>query len=276
MENKPEIQFTYKGTEVDKDEVWGGPKRIVEIEGLGSGRGFKLNNINLPRDWDESKDKLKNFDLKRFETLNQEICEKWGFELERIVFDPSKILKEISVKNPKTDLVSKMALSDMWLARKGDYVTDNLESVEPTMIFQEVAASYFNCVWGDKFSYGSIYCDTKSKLGGGYNPLWLEVPQDIYESDGILVGEHYQEELIHEAFNISGRFGLKIKDIDFDDRGLLTYVAVDGDRTCYYLENAGISSRRYQGHNIDTPYQALAMHNIVASYINFLLDKRDR
>ena len=62
----------------------------------------------------------------------------------------------------------------------------------------------------------------------------------------------------------------------FDERGLLTSVAVNGDRTCYYLADGGQLSRRYEAHNTDTPYQALAMHNIVASYINFLLEKRDR
>jgi len=64
MEREKPLVITQKRT-VDSDEVWGDKQRIVEIIGEGSGGGFKLENANLPKGWEESLDNVKEIDIDR-------------------------------------------------------------------------------------------------------------------------------------------------------------------------------------------------------------------
>lgn len=272
MEKEFSSKVISVGPNVDDRDVWGDEKRLVEIVGLGSGHGFRLSNINLPKNWENSLEVLKNVDLNRFESFNTAICEKWGFTLDKMVFDPNKILKEISVSNNKRTCVYSMSLSEFYVDKqRGRYIADNLDRIEPAMIFQEIAATYFNFGWGDGFDYGHICSDPQSPMGG-FGPLDLKIPKNIFNLDQIITNGHYQENFINNAFNIAGRFGLSAENIKFNDKGILTEVSVGDGRTSYYLDDRGHYDNTYVSHNVDNSYQAAALHDIVASYINFLLE----
>lgn len=267
-------RFVNREDEVNPELVWGSSQKVIEIVGLGSGRGFELKGINLPKNWNESIDNLKNIHIDKLQDYNQGICKKWNFSLEKTVLDHNNVLKEMVIKN-KDDELSRLVLAEFGIEQqRGQYLADGLNKIEPVMIFQEIMADYLDFGWGDDFDYGHILCDPKRSMGSGFSPLDLEVPKDFFESREILTNEYFQKELINRAFNITGRFGMNLEDLSFDKRGLLTSVAVSGDRTCYYLEEFGSRDNKYVSHNVDNAYQAAALHTIVASYINFLLKKR--
>lgn len=258
--------------EVDSDEVWGNPQRIIEIIGEGSGNGFKLQNANLPREWEKSLDCVKKIDLSRFADFHAEICVERAYKLEEMSFDSNNILTLASIRNLEDGLISEISLSDSWLFKRerGEYISNNLRKIGSAVIFQTMLSRYLGHGWGRNFDYGYI-----DGLGiGVYGPIDLKVPKDIFNKEGQITGEDYQKDFCDKAHNIAGRFGLEMTNIDFDGRGILHTVNVTGDRTYYSLEDCGYNKRRqYVSHNVDRADQAAALHGIVASYINFLLDK---
>lgn len=276
MNNKEIIfeNFTSKETEVNPEIVWGSEQRVTEIVGLGSGRGFELKGINLPKDWDQSIENLRRINLDNFKKYSAEICNKWNFSLEQVVFDPNKVLKEVKIKNTKNNIESRIFLPDYGVdAKNGIYLSENLNTIEPVMIFQELMADYLDFGWGDEFDYGYVAYNEKSSHGGNFGPIDLEIPSQFFNSGKNLTHEGFQKDFAIEASNITGRFGINLKEIKFNDRDLLTVVGVTGNRTCYFLENGGRGTNKFESHNVDTPYQAAALHTIVASYVNFLLGK---
>lgn len=258
--------------EVDPDEVWGNPQRIIEIIGEGSGNGFRLKGANLPREWEKSLDIIKKIDLSRFTNLHAEICVERGYKLEEMSFDSNNILTLASIRNLEDGLISEISLSDSWLFKRerGEYISNNLRKIGSAVIFQAMLSRYLGYGWGDNFGYG--YIDGPGN--GGYGPRNLKVPKDIFDKESQITGKDYQKDFCNEAHNIAGRFGLEMTGIDFDERGILHTVNVAGNSTYYSLEDCGYNQRRqYVPHNVDRADQAAALHGIVASHINSLLDK---
>lgn len=259
--------------EVSPETVLGSQQRVAEIIGLGSGRGFELRGINLPKNWSVSIDNLKAIHVNKYESYIDGICRKWDFLLNKIVFDKNNALREITIGNRKGEL-SRIFLAEFGKDKeKGVYLTEGLDKIESVMIFQEIMASYLDYGWGDDFNYGYILCNPKNTMGGGFGPIDLDIPIDILESRNILADVYIQRFFSNQAFNIAGRFGLELEEIKFDKRGLLTGVGVSGDRTSYSLGDSVSSRGSYSAHNVDTPYQAAALHTIVAKYINSLSKK---
>lgn len=264
---------------IDPRIVWGSKKRIIEIIGQGSGRGFELKNANLPERWEDSIDRSRQIDLGRLALNNSEICEKWGYNLEAIDFDQNGVLRTMSIKNCDGKDVSTLELSSSGHQReteKGIYVTNNIDSIEAAIVTQEILSRYLGFLSDDDFKYGYIGSSSSVVMGGGFGPVGLEIPKDIFRRDEEITGEGYQTHLYEQAINIAGRFGIQLEGVDFDDRGALRSVSVEGDRVYYGLGDSGRRSNKYESHNVDNAYQAAVLHGIVALYINFLLDKEQR
>ncbi len=275
MEKKePGTQQLYVDTnEVDSDEVWGCEERkVLEVIGLGSGKGFDIRNICLPNDWCETPKLSSEISLVRFEKLCIDICDKWEYNVKKIVVDPNSIIKEIIINNANHESIAH--ISDDWVAaRNGEYSFEGIKDIEPTMIFQEIMAIYLNSRFCDDIDYGYISCDPNKPMGG-FGPANLKIPKFVFDFDEAVTDEHRQNIISRKAENIVGRFGLDLVSVKFDEKGLLCEADVDGNSTCLFLSDQGLSRYKYESHNIDNPYQAVALHGIVASFINYLLVKK--
>lgn len=260
--------------EVNPDEVWGDKRKVFEIVGLGSGRGFEIANVNLPRDWEKDIEKLKFLDYQKIETMYSMMCEEYkGYCLDKIKFDPKGVLTEVAVKNENSESIAKLRLNYNglnWRRQEGIYFSENINDIKSAVLLMEIIGTHFSFVWGDEFDYSYIVPFSNGCMRG-YGSAHLRLPKKVYElGEGKKVtNEYYQQSLGRLALNISGRFGLKYDktDVAFDDNGILLGASVEGDRTNYTIGQFG---RDYQPHNVDTAYQAAALHGIVANYINFV------
>lgn len=261
---------------VNPDEVWGDKQRIVEIIGEGSGNGFKLENANLPKGWDESLENVKRIDFDRYVQSTSAECDLFGYDLREVTFDNNKILTKLIVANGNGNETSLELGGDFYSrTERAEYSTKNLAKIGAAVLMQSLISDYLSYGWGDdNFRYGRIGFSGDSM--GGYYPTDLEIPENINIDDAV-TNEYYQEMFINNANNIAGRFGTNLKNIEFTKNGLLHIAEVDGVNGCYYsLEGAstGKYGRQFHCHNVDSPRQAAALHGIVASYINFLLDRK--
>ena len=259
-----------QSSKVNAEEVWGDYQKVVDITGLGSGKGFEIDNANLPKGWESSS---LNIEPKVFAGFYSSMCEDRGLQLQEMSFDPNKILTEAIIRD-KNNILSRLYLdNDCVRPDKGKYLTDNLHKIGAAVLFQDMISRYLGYCWGNKFDYG--YIDGLDR--GGYMPVDLKVPKDIFEKKDQITNAYYQNGFCNQAHNIAGRFGLELKDVNFDDRGILHSVNVAGDSTYYSLADCGQNmNRKYVSHNVDSAEQAAVLHGIVSLYINYLLGRKHR
>ncbi len=258
---------------INPDDVWGDNQKVIEIIGLGSGDGFRLENANLPKGWDENLGKIKNIDPTRAADFYQQTCQESGYDLEKVVFDNNNILAELIIKHKASGDESKLSLldSNFMQQENGEYATKNISRIGAAVIFQCIISKYLDYGWQSKdFKYGVINYSPEH-VQSGYGPIGLEIPADIFNQDGEITDVYEQRYFIDRANNIAGRFGVDLQEAIFNERGILHGVGVSGDRTSYQL-NEG--ERKYNSHNVDRADQAAALHGIVALHINNLLDKK--
>jgi hypothetical protein len=129
--------------EVNPDEVWGDSQKVFEIVGLGSGKGFEIANVNLPKDWENSFDQLKSIDPKRVEKLFSMMCQNYGaYSLDKLVLDENYVLKEVAVKNEEAQSVARLYLPDNefdWKKRSGVYVSENINDCQAPNIMNTLS-----------------------------------------------------------------------------------------------------------------------------------------
>lgn len=274
---KGEIKVVTQEQAVNPDEFWGDKQRVVEIIGEGSGNGFSIKNANLPMNWEESLDNVKKIGIDRYTQSISEECNLLGYGLKEVIFDTNNILTKLVIAK-KDGFESNLELGgDFRECEKAEYTTRNLSKIGAAVLMQSLISEYLSFGWGDEnFRYGHIGYSGDDI--GSYYPVDLAIPE-IINLDEKITNEYYQEVFKNNANNIAGRFGINLRNIDFTKNGLLQYVEVDGVNGCFYnLEDTytGRPNRRYYCHNVDSASQASALHGIVASYINFLLDKNSR
>jgi|GEM_PF-1670149 len=265
---------------VNPETVYGYTQRIVEIVG-SCGRDYELKGINLPPEWHESVDFLAELDPNGFVEMNSSVCKKWGFSLEKIIFDKNMILTEAVIRKSADNAAARIYLANMYSVDRedGKYITEGLNDIAPVMIFQEIMSRYFFFVmYGQdrdrKFDYGYIDGEygTTHDIGGFY-PRNLKIPQKIFELDQQITNLDYQKKFESRASNIAGRFGLDLNGIEFNNNGVLSRVSVDRDVAKYALDSKSLHGNEYYANNVDNAYQAAALHTIVAAHINYLLEK---
>lgn len=253
------------------EKVWGSSFRHIEIIGHGTGRDFEIKGLNLPRNWNKNYSTLEKIDTAGFWKVVNAECQEMGYELASMAFYKHNILKEVSIRNKKDSSVAKLFL-DEFMNNNGTYITQGLSTLESVFVFQKFGATYL-----DLFDWkGLKHAYVEGIIGTGFGPIHMEIPEKYSKLEDIKISPYFQDQFRLNASNIAGRFGLDLVMLNFSDNGLLTGVDVTGDRTCYYLE-PGVRSNRhtYIEHNVDHLDQAFALHTIVASFINHLLEKDD-
>lgn len=253
-------------TVVNPEEVWGSEFRVLEIIGNGTGKDFEITGLNLPREWELKLKELKLINKDVIKNNYDEICSDWGFSLDKLYLDRKNILREIVIKNDQTNDISKLVLTDQFpFKEQGIYQTENTKTIESVFLLQQLGCIYLK-TFRTENDYAYI-AGSKGCLGS----RGLKVPEKYFKSDSIVTHSGYQQNFIYNAYNIAGRFGLDLENIHFDDKGILDFVHIQGNAATYALEKR--NNRQYSEHNIDTLEQAMALHTIVASYINFLLER---
>ena len=260
---------------VNPEVVWGSDFKIVQIIGLGSGQGFTFDGLNLPREWEANIPKLKQINPEVLTDYCQNLCEPWNFNLEKLHLDKNNVLKEVIIKNNKTQDLSHLVLSEEFREQeRGIYVGKNINKIEPAIILQQIGCQFLRSGWYEN-GYAIISGNPGSMFGSGFGSDNLKIPKKTFEGTEVVTNSHYQQNFINDAHNIAGRFGENIRSIHFTPRGILSSVDVVGDRVGYFLDLDDKRNSKFTSHNVDTPEQAAVLHNIVASHINFILQKEN-
>jgi len=256
--------------EFSPENIKGRQYRVPTITGEGSGFGFTFDNLHLPIGWQEKISKVtavRNGGLENF--LNKE-CEGRGLPPGEVVYDPKTGLPlELSVE---TDPTSKISLITEFPDReKGLYRGENVNQLMVAIVLQRSLIGFFNLFKADNQMF-IPYIDGSDEYG--YYSRFLQLPEGFLETGTIITDANYQASLALLAKDIASQFGLTLKGIWFDKQmGILGSVDVlEGDACGYDLDER---SRRYEPHNVDTPYQAVVLHGVVASFINHLLRSKD-
>lgn len=273
---KEYVRITTQEQSIDPDEFWGDEQRIIEIIGEGSGDGFRLEHANLPINWEMSLDKVKRISLEKYAQLVSSRCETYGYDLKEVSFDSNKILTKLVIG--KNNSIASMELGGGYLEdQKAKYKTENLTKIGSAVLMQSLLSEYLSFSWStEDFDYGRI--GYSGDYIGGFFPIDLKIPRNI-NIDGFVTNDFFQQSFMNKANNIAGRFGVDLKNIQFTENGLLNLAEVEGVNGCYYSLDRFFDEkykRQYHCHNVDSYSQSVALHGIVASYINFLIDKESR
>lgn len=164
---------------VDPDEFWGDKQRIVEIIGEGSGSGFMLSHANLPKNWDESLDNVKEIDIDRYTRSISSVCNLQGYGLDEITFDANKILTKLIISNGDKNEVS-LELGGRFFreVERAEYTTKNLSKIGSAVLMQAIISDYLSIGWANNdFRYG--YIGFVGGDMGSYFPADLEIPKSI-------------------------------------------------------------------------------------------------
>lgn len=260
--------FSSKKEDVNPNFVFGDEKRVMTFVVLENG-GFEIEGLNLPKNWNVEINDLTEEDLKKFQDFVPKLCNRWGFSLEKMVFDSKEILKEIEIKNSQDESISIIKLADSGEDyKKGKYLSENLNSIESVIVLQEIMAYYFDNrwvkddLWVDNFSYGYIESN--------FFPDELVIPDNFLCFSEKFLDKSYQNDFI-EKNNKSAKCFIKagIKNMEFDDRGLLQIVELESNAKYFLYKNS-----EYAAEDVENPYEAIVLHNVVASYINSLLEAK--
>lgn len=184
------------------------------------------------------------------------------------------LLDKISVK---TKPVSALMLTSRWFQREsGIYEPQNINDIDVAITLQRNVAKFLN--------FASSQIDDKhpiiSYIDGNQRHYYseeLRIPNRFLSPEEPLTHDYYQSVFQVKASNIAGRFGLDLRDIEFDERGIPRHIGILPGNACfYYLDPNDRRDGTYGGHNVDTPYQAVALHSIGAMFINDMLDRETR
>lgn len=252
---------------ISPELVWGKDFRVPSIVGEGSGLGFKIENLHLPKDWETKISELKKINYEHFyNVFFKQECEEFDLKPGVIKYDSEGILREITIN---TNPVSKLYL-DLKFPKEneGDYKSENIMSPSVAIIMQKSAAKILNLLLEKENGIHRGYPYIEGNWGH-FGPMNLIVPEKFRKSDEVL---YSQEAFKIEASNILGRFGYTLRVASFDkENGLLTGFSLSEGKACgFYLEG---SDGSYCAHNVDIPDQAAALFGVAAAYINHLLEK---
>lgn len=249
---------------ISPERVWGEKFKIPSIVGEGSGLGFKIENLHLPINWKEKISELKIINYEHFYNIFKQECEEFELKPGIMKYDSRGILRELTIN---TNPISKLCLDlNFPKEEEGKYKSENINSPLVGIIMQKTTIKVLNLLLGGKEGVhrGYPYIDGNWEHFG---PMNLIVPEKFVKSEKVL---YSQEAFKIEASNILGRFGFTLGAVFYNEKNsLLTgFRLKEGNCCCFGLGNGG----RFSSHNVDDPYQAVALFGIAAAYINHLLE----
>jgi len=255
-------------TPISPEVIWGKEFRVPAIVGKGSGAGFDFSDLHLLRGWEEAIPRFKEVNRERVRALFGQDCRERGFIPGEVMFDSvTGVLEEITIR---TTPVSRLYLADSFSKlQDGIYQAENVDNPQVAIILERCAVNILNAACPGKLY---PYIDG-GEPGCEYCSRNLKIPEEFLKTETPLIDSYYQRNFEIQASNIAGRFGLTLRTISFDQRGLLDRFEVEEGNACgYYLDK---NSGDYYGHNVDTPHQSAALHGIGAAFINNLLSRKD-
>jgi hypothetical protein len=253
---------------ISPELVWGSEFRAPSIIGLGSGCGFKFDGLHLPREWEKSLPELKKISNDGFKELLDFDCKENGLIPGKMIFDEETgILKEVTVQT-KTNRESKVYLATTYPdSERGIYKEENVTNLSVAAVLQKTICSFLFFTNPKQIIYPHI-----DRGVSGWFSESLKVPREFLDSEKPLTNSYFQRQFEIDASNIAGRFGFTLKNMNFNDRGILNFYGVNEGNACdYQIDNIG----QYCGHNIDSVWQAAVLHGIGARFINKLLRDKD-
>lgn len=248
---------------ISPERVWGEKFKIPLIVGEGSGLGFKIENLHLPRNWEEKVSELKTVEYEAYYDFFKRECEEFKLKPGIMKYDSKGILRELTIN---TNPISKLYLDlNFPKEEEGGYKSESINNPLVGIVMQKTVTKILNLLLGEEKGThkGYPYIDGH---WGGFGPIDLIMPEKFLKSKKDL---YSQEAFTIEASNILGRFGFTLGSISYNkENGLLTCIRLrEGDACDLSLEKDG----KFSPHNIDSSYQAVALFGVAATYINNLL-----
>ncbi|MDO8570776.1 MAG: hypothetical protein Q7R97_04295 [Candidatus Daviesbacteria bacterium] len=257
---------------IDSENIWGREFRVPSVVGEGSGRGFQFSGLHIPKDWDTISDKIKIFKPANLQSFFEDVCERFQQIPGSIIFDSKTgILKSLSIK---TKPVSSLKLDTEFPNQsEGIYQGENVKNLKTAIALQRTAGSWLWYLWHELDPKLSQYYGLIDGDPGSYYSRGLEIPREFLESEESVSNDYFRERFQLNASNIAGRFGLTLRTMHFNEKGILhSYDIEEGNGCCYFIDSG--NRGRYIGHNVDTPVQAAVLHGIGASFINSLFQQK--
>lgn len=265
-----------RNSEVDFNDIWGKEFRIPSIVGEGSGAGFNFSNLHLPRGWEEVVPKSE-VSPEKLQKLLDRYCQMFHLPAGKIEFYPeNSVLKGISIK---TKPISRLELdTEFPYNQEGRYQGKNIKDLKVAIVLERLAVGWLGMLW-DEVDQGlsrSHYSYIDGEPGRGFWSHNLAIPKEYLETKEPVTNNYYQRSFLLNASNIAGRFGLTLREIHFDNRGIPTSFDIREGNACGYDLGFGMNNGQYVGHNVDRADQAAVLHGIGAFFINHLLEKKIR
>jgi len=248
------------------EQTGGGPYRVSYILGEGRGQGFEVCELHLPKDWKNAQEEIWEFsthDWKGFKDQLEVTSRALGVDMPRLYFDgKSGILTHVMGGQSTLYLDNQFeGIND------GAYRFEKVNNIKDAILFMHAACMFLDQI-ADKSGWPRVAMLGKGK---GYFPENLVVPKEAVESKEDVFWDI--ERFVNRAHNIAGRLGQNIKDIKFEEKGLLTVISTEPGDRCTYTLSGHFSQLVYSEHNVDNPWQAATLHAVAAEYINILLKR---
>lgn len=262
-----------RGIFVDRDVspevVWGKEFRMPSIIGRGTGRDFGFDGLCLPKGWETTTDQYKSQGYwRRFYRLLEFTCETHHLIPGDLQVDSTTgVLTRMSVYNGRSE--QAVSLAHMRHAREeGRYEAENVTDAKSAIALQAGVARFLTSM-GDALDHEQEYAYIDKGEKGGYFSIGLTLPEAVHaRSYELVTHSGYQADFALRASNIAGRFGTVIKQLQYNDRGVLNFVGLREGSACHYMLERSAGGIMYVPHNVDTPEQALTLHGVIAQFIN--------
>lgn len=248
------------GEKLDPNETGGHDFRIPTITRRGD--RYHLENLHLDPDWEDNISKIRQVDPRVFcERFNQSYN---GILDGQVFYDQDTNLINKVRLNLLQSSSSEVFLYQSYSIHSGSYQSKNIKDISSAIIYQKFLSSYLTRISPRQSRYAFI-----DKIDSRYFSSELGVPKEINESDRKVTDENFQENFYEKAVYTTGQFSTRLNYIKYNDRGLPKLIQIDND-DCHYILDRG----SYYSHNVDTPFQAATLHNIVAEFINEIIQRR--
>jgi hypothetical protein len=261
--------MTEREGDINPEIIRGREFRVPAIVGLGTGSDYRLEGLHLPIGWEKSLPDLKEISQEGVRKLFKFSCEKERLNPGELKFDAdTNILTEIIIP---TDLKrpTKLCLETRYPRNEeGIYTSENVDNLRAAIILQSTACRFLSFV-DPESSYAYI-----ERSENGYHSVDLKVPEKILQMKEPITNEFTQKRFEIKASNIAGRFGLDPMLLKFDEKGLLTNVSLGEGGARYYQFDPRFNN--YFPHNVDSAWQAAALHGVCAAFINSQLQQRGK
>jgi len=262
--------------------------RVPSIEGLGSGDGFQIKDLVLPRNYE----KLVRENPRAREVACSSLdvdCSHFNLPQGFIEFDSETgVLKQIFFGglgfSPGAVLGGDMDENGYYLEDVSSYlmalvinktICDYLNNLERASLLKKlekmkIGESFLN----QKYAYPNYYYNGLTHFFFSSN---LTVPMALTNKakNDTENEEYFKQRFEVRASNLVGQFGLTLSHLGWENKFLRDFGISEGNACDYGVEGAHEDDNKYGPHNVDTPKQAFALHAVGAAYINELLERRD-